>query len=231
MTHSQLNTKLRSPRADTERVVYSIIATSAMALLTVVFLDRPIADHISSLRGDQIAPRWPFPLVDAALGLSLLCLAGVAVRGLVNAHSPFRWSIWIIASWTIVLTEAMGIALKRVFGRTWPGSSANEAYPTYLFDGVFEFSPFHGGRGWEAFPSGNAAMIGAIAAIFWLHSTNNLNRRLIVTGALLLLALLIIRDTAGSIHWVSDQLGGLAAGMFASLISAQMMKDRIPPPK
>jgi hypothetical protein len=40
------------------------------------------------------------------------------------------------------------------FGRTWPESWLGDN-PSWIRDDVFGFFPFHGGRGWESFPSGH----------------------------------------------------------------------------
>src|SRR5271154_2145787 len=59
-----------------------------------------------------------------------------------------------------------GIA-KEAFGRTWPESWLGDN-PSWIRDGMYGFFPFHGGDGWESFPSGHTSAIATLATVLWV---------------------------------------------------------------
>lgn len=139
-----------------------------MTILTVALIDRPLATYMHETFGGSRLFAWPFPFVDAVLGISLIYLFVTGSRYLANRILPPNQLPFFFAAWAVVWTEAAGVALKRVAGRTWPDASMKGDFPSYITDGTYQFAPFHGGPGWEAFPSGNAAMIAVLATAFCL---------------------------------------------------------------
>ena len=71
------------------------------------------------------------------------------------------WSI------SIFVTAVLKNQFKFVFGRTWPETWTNNN-PSLIRDGVHNFNPFHGGSGFESFPSGHMAAMCVTATILWL---------------------------------------------------------------
>lgn len=95
--------------------------------------------------------------------------------------------------------------LKYAFGRTWPETwIANN--PSYFHDGVFGFSPFHGGQGWYAFPSGHTTVACAAAASLWLLWPRG---RPVYALAV---ALVVVGLIGADYHWLSDIIAGGALG-------------------
>ena len=82
-------------------------------------------------------------------------------RGLSSA-----WRTVLIVSVATVLATAAVIALKYAFGRLWPETWI-ENNPSWISNHEFGFRPFHGGAGYESFPSGHTARITAPFAVLW----------------------------------------------------------------
>jgi len=56
--------------------------------------------------------------------------------------------------------------LKFAFGRTWPETWINNN-PSLIGNGTYGFNPFHGGSGYNSFPSGHTTAVCAVAAVLW----------------------------------------------------------------
>ena len=53
-----------------------------------------------------------------------------------------------------------------MFGRTWPETWTHNN-PSLIHDGAYGFNWFHGGPGYELFPSGHMAAICAVISVLW----------------------------------------------------------------
>jgi membrane-associated phospholipid phosphatase len=93
-------------------------------------------------------------------------LVGLMVR---RAFGPFhRYELALLAATiSVVLADQFKQSLAFVFGRTWPDTWIDNN-PSLLRDGVSHFNFFHGGRGYESFPSGHTARTLAAAAVVWI---------------------------------------------------------------
>ena len=191
---------------------------SATTLLSITYVDRPVADflntHIRSTSlwvylGDLLAP---FSLVAVSGLLALLVSGGVLLSG----RSLPGWSTTpIICSWSIVWALAAQIIFKDIFGRA---STA-----TYVQSHLYEFRYFHASSGWNSFPSGTATIAAAIAAVLWgtMPSTRLYGVLSVATIAVLLVL------TNG--HWVSDVICGIALGAYIGNASVLLQGVQDPP--
>lgn len=148
-----------------------MVACAVLTALSVGFLDRPLArfaharlpPHPGAIEyGLQAMTRIPEMLGAAAIlmvvGLGLLRLARGPLSGVARAG--------FLASLSIIVAEAIKIALKLAFGRSWPETWVNDN-PSFIRDGVYGFFPFHGGAGWGSFPSGHTTAVCAGMTVLW----------------------------------------------------------------
>lgn len=204
--------------ADRSRRISLFVAVAVLCAipLSVEFADRPVANfmylHVHAQRGPFIALSH---LVDA---LELLGAAALA------------WSAWnsargrgfgehgrIAARTALALFSAIGVKdmLKLAFGRTWPVTWVCHN-PSFIRDGVFGFSPFHGGAGWGSFPSGHETMTCAIAGCLWTLLPRL--RWLCLLAVLLVATALLVAD----FHWLSDILAGALLGWTVGMFVAKI---------
>jgi membrane-associated phospholipid phosphatase len=115
--------------------------------------------------------------------------------------------------------------LKEAFGRTWP-ETWSHGNPSLIHDGIYGFSPFHGGEGWSSFPSGHTAAIAAVAGVLWWR----LPDLRWLWG--LLVGLTAFGLVAGNIHFLGDVMAGGLLGFLCgrgTLALPFPTEDRPPP--
>jgi membrane-associated phospholipid phosphatase len=195
----------------------SLAGVSAAVIVSVLWLDRPIAllaygwfglyrtvqhlgettdffGHLVVLGFAVLLARWMlarrFGMIDVVANL---CIVTLAVAG------PLR-------SW-----------LKFIFGRTWPAYGQ----PSFIFEGVYGFHPFHGGPDFGSFPSGHAAAVCAVAVILWIYLPM-LRALCALSVATISVALL-----AGDFHFLSDIIAGAFIGASLSALVVHLWEHRI----
>jgi membrane-associated phospholipid phosphatase len=182
---------------------FAIGALSCLVLvcLSIAFVDRPLA-----LLMHQLFHRSQWLLPFAGIGQIPKSLAGPALI----VAAPAAWLGWrpgrhassvIACSVAVVIAGTVKDVLKEAFGRTWPESWMG-SNPSLVRDGVYGFSPFHGGEGWSSFPSGHEAAIAAVVGVLWWRAP-----QLRWLWALLLAATAagLVADT---FHFLGDVIAG-----------------------
>jgi membrane-associated phospholipid phosphatase len=190
----------------------SLAGVSAAVIVSVLWLDRPIAllaygwfGHYRSLQHLAETPGFFGPL--EALAFAVLVVRWLLAR-------PFG-VIDIVANLCIV-TLAVGDPLKGwlkfIFGRTWPAYGQ----PSFIFEGAYGFHPFHGGPDFGSFPSGHTLAVCAVAVIVWRYLPM-LRALCAVSVAMIMVALL-----AGDFHFLSDVIAGAFVGVSLSALVVNM---------
>jgi membrane-associated phospholipid phosphatase len=186
---------------------------AGVVTLCVAYVDRPVADfvyeHLSHKDVYRTLTQLPDPLQWVVmLGLALLLAAGC------RAIAGRRLSSWtdtpLVCCWSLVWASTATVALKYTFGRTWPG-----AYTHYR---VYGFHPFHGGEGYESFPSGITAGAASILAVLWI-----LMPRLRVLWGLGLAAVAFGLVATNS-HFLGDVIGGGFLGVTTGWMSVALWR-------
>jgi membrane-associated phospholipid phosphatase len=140
----------------------------AAVVACYLFVDKPLALFIHA-RIVQFRPFFilvtfipePFPVI-AALIIGVVGLRRVMGRPLSRPYAvALLWSLGLF------VTVALKNVFKFVFGRTWPETWINDN-PSFIRDGVYGFNPFHGGKGFAAFPSGHMAAICFAMTVLWI---------------------------------------------------------------
>lgn len=152
------------------------VAFGAITILSVLvcyrWIDRPAAIlmHRAVGPGAPLSPLFhvlthlPDLLTTLGVGLVIL-LPLMGWWGGATRRRLFLRAAFLIGS-SFVLASSIKTILKWGFGRTWPETWVHNN-PSLIRDGVFQFSPFHGGSGWSAFPSGHMTAVVSVAMMGW----------------------------------------------------------------
>ena len=154
----------------------------------------------------------------AVIAFSILALAAAA-----GWRATMRSRILLILAISVFAAMEVNSEVKAVFGRTWPESWLGNN-PSWIRDGVFGFSPFHGGRGWGSFPSGHTTTVTTPATVLWIVWPELRILWVSIVGVV------VIGLIGADYHFVSDTIGGLYLGALVGLgISGLMLspQDRL----
>ena len=184
------------------------LATFVLVGLAMAFADRPIANFSHAVLH---RPVWAGILTKIAIPapplvvIALVGLLSVGATWSMDRHLTRGWRTVLAASCATLFAIFAVFALKYVFGRMWPDTWV-ENNPSWIHDHKFGFLPFHGGAGYESFPSGHTTRITAPFAVLWQRLPRF--RLLWVVPPLLVTAGLLAAD----FHWFSDCLAGIWLG-------------------
>jgi membrane-associated phospholipid phosphatase len=224
-----LSQKLHKPLL---RIASAAVSCAFLVVVSVRLIDRPVATWVHEHLGDSrfawlrlyrdghLLPIGPFSFMAGpaeALGpLALFVLVLLALAATAGWHPKGRVRAVLALCLSAVVALAVNHEMKIVFGRTWPESWLGDN-PSWIRDGVFGFSPFHGGQGWDSFPSGHTSVITTAATLLWL-----IWPELRILWAAIV-AVVVTGLIAGNYHFVSDIIGGLYLGVAIGLGSAGLM--------
>lgn len=179
----------------------------ALTMVSVLWLDRPIATLSNSLLRDYVASIRPFDqLADFFVWTAVLILVGAGPATAAGWRPGPVARILIVAAAATLIALALKEQLKYAFGRTWPDTWVDNN-PSWIKDGVEQFQPFHGGRGWASFPSGHTTAVAAPMLVIW---------RMLPAWrwlAGLVIAAMIGILLAANFHYLGDCIAGLAVGL------------------
>lgn len=170
----------------------------------MVFIDRPVADFVHrTFAGTRLATcaTWLLTLLPALLGSACLVALGAEVmRARGSVPGPWLRSLWLGLSGA-ALALLVGVALKLLIGRS-------DAAPEYVVYRTYGLHLFHGGRGYEAFPSATTAATSALVTVMSLRVPA---ARWAGRIGLAAVASAIIVTNG---HWVTDVIAGACLGVF-----------------
>ena len=192
------------------------LATLAAIPLSMAFADRPIASfmftHFHDSRAPFVLMTHLDDLIEVAGSVLLVWSLARHFRG-----RPFGPKGRIALRTGLAVFVAIGAKdlLKLAFGRTWPETFVY-GNPSFIRDGAYGFSPFHGGQGWASFPSGHDTAICAAAGALWVLAPRG--RPLYVLAA----ALVSVGLLGADYHWLSDILAGALVGWTLGVFTARI---------
>lgn len=193
------------PQTDARRTTLAAGAGLALVLLSILFLDRPVADWAHGLG----KPEWCVWLTwigDATLPSAVLGLVGAGVAFMRGWRPGPSGRVFLAVCLATLAAVAAKDVLKFVFGRPWPETWIMHN-PSWIGTRTYGFSPFHGGPGWASFPSGHTTSITAPCAVLWPHA-GRLRPSLGVLPVLVVVGLI-----GANFHFVSDCLAGALLGI------------------
>ncbi len=181
-------------------------------------VDRPVATW-----SHDVLHRPAIAVFVTTLGKwSVFCAGALAVQAaalvarLSGRHLGGLWRTAMAASLAILIAIAAEIILKYAFGRLWPETWLHPPNLSWIGTHSFGFLPFHGGTGYESFPSGHTARVSAPFVVLWQRIPRS---RLLWALPTLIMATALI---ATNFHFVSDCLAGAYVGA-ASAALAMML--------
>ncbi|GAB3630322.1 hypothetical protein PTE30175_03607 [Pandoraea terrae] len=178
-----------------------------LAPAAIAWLDRPVSLAAHALtHGNRwviLASDIPTPLF--ALGAPVLLVSSAAY---VWRRRLPGWALTLwLTSVAVVSASFAKLALKFIFGRTWPETWVHNN-PSFIANGVFEFRLFAGGdAAYSAFPSGHLSLLLACCTVI---AVRHPRLRLLCALAIVLTA---FGQVGANFHWVSDVLAGAALGI------------------
>lgn len=213
------------PKASASPGALLALAVLIAIPLAYFFADRPIAafmfQHEHNSRGPFVALTHLDDVLEvlAMLGLAWSLWAFARSEGLGLGFGD-KSQIALRASLALLASMGVKELLKLAFGRTWP-ETFTCGNPSFIRDAAFGFTPFHGGAGWGAFPSGHETVACAVAGCLWV-----LLPRLRPLWALLAFLVglgLLVAD----FHWLSDILAGGLIGWTIGAFVAKVELARL----
>jgi len=150
----------------------AIVATLSCIFLVVfaiIFVDRPASTWSHEHLGRPAIFNRLTHYVDPLPIIAALGAAGAAIAAVFWSWKPGeRGKTLISGCLALLVSEEIKDQLKYSFGRPWPQTWTSNN-PSWIADHAYGFHPFHGGDGWESFPSGHTAQMAAIAAVIWMR--------------------------------------------------------------
>jgi membrane-associated phospholipid phosphatase len=141
---------------------------AALVALCYFFVDRPVAFFVHDTHNFGLAA-FLKAITYVPTTVEAWVPAVLVVLGVRRAWGPWRrWELaLLLACVSLVVAEQFKESAALVAGRTWPDTWV-EDNPSLIRNDVYGFFPFHGGRGWESFPSGHTARTLAAVGVFWV---------------------------------------------------------------
>jgi membrane-associated phospholipid phosphatase len=189
--------------------------TTAGVIASYFWLDQPIALFVHRTVADKTIFVWLQRLPVAFFLLSSLILAWCGLWALMERPLSRAQSIGLACSVTFIATNLITNQLKYAFGRTWPETWI-EKNPSLIQNGVFGFTPFHGGLGFASFPSGHVAAVCAVMTVLWWSYPR---LRPIYVACVAAVAVGLI---GANYHFLSDVLGGIFVGLSAGYVTTKI---------
>jgi membrane-associated phospholipid phosphatase len=181
-------------------------ATTCAVTVSYLWLDRPLAllahEHAGSY--DLFAKLTYIP--GALLPVVIIAFAVIALRALNGKTLSKLATVVVLAAASLAIATAIKDQLKFAFGRTWPETWVRNN-PSFIRDGVFGFEPFHGGPGYQAFPSGHTTAICAIMSVLWICYPRF---RALYALCMVSIALVLV---AANFHFLGDVIAGAFLGI------------------
>jgi membrane-associated phospholipid phosphatase len=185
----------------------SLLATAFVVVIAYFWLDRPIALWVGAnvqLHQQTILKALtgaPNPLII----LSGIIIVAFGLKALTGRSFAKYEAASLLCSVSIIVTESIKNDLKLVFGRTWPQTWI-ENNPSFVRDGVYGFNFWHGGVGYQSFPSGHMAAVCTAAVVLSLYYPKY--KWVFVLACIIVGAVLI----GTNYHFLSDVIAGAFLG-------------------
>jgi membrane-associated phospholipid phosphatase len=191
-----------------------------MVGLAIRYVDRPVATWSHAVLHRPAAAL----LITKLAGFTIFCsvAAFVLLASLVwrLAGRPITpaWRTAMQASFAILVAALSVILLKYAFGRLWPETWVRgEPNPSWIGMHRFAFLPFHGGEGYESFPSGHTARVTAPFAVLW-HRAARFRLVWVLPAPIIAAALIAV-----NFHFVADCIAGAYVGAASAALAIMFL--------
>lgn len=194
--------------------------TIAAVVACYLFVDQPLALFIHAR---LLQFRSFFILVtfipEPFLVVAALVVVMVGLRRLIGRPLTRPYAVALLWSIGLFVTVAFKNFFKFAFGRTWPETWVNDN-PSFIRDGVYAFNPFHGGKGFAAFPSGHMAAICFAMTVLWICYPRPR------VAYVLLIAIVATGLMGANYHFLSDVIAGGFLGVSIGCVAVAVWEAR-----
>ena len=192
-----------------------LVVTAAVVLVSVQWIDRPIALWIFDVFGGR---RIPTHAADRIFSIPLVTAIVFVICGIIaimgRRFSKLEAAIAMCAISTLA-TTVIKDQLKFAFGRTWP-DTWGPGIVSFVRDNVYGFHFFQSGKSFESFPSGHAAVAAAVLSVIWILFPK---LRIICTIGLIAVDIGLV---ALNLHFLSDVVAGSFVGISTGLFTVAL---------
>lgn len=200
------------------RWLFGALSCVVLTGLAIELVDRPVSTLVHDHLRGVVLFVWLTYIPEPLLPLASLVLAVFAIAVASGRPPGAVGSVLVRCSLSLIVALALKDQLKYAFGRTWPETWTN-GNPSFIGNGVFGFTPFHGGVAYASFPSGHTTAIFAVVGVLWL-AWPRFRWLYALTAGLVVIGLL-----GADFHWTSDIIAGGFLGS-ASGVTASMAGRR-----
>ena len=205
---------------DNRYLAIAAVLAGLLILVAIEFIDRPLARWTH----EQFHGLFLFPLLtqisDTVVQIASGCLFVMMLAAVVGWRTGPIGRAALTAFIAVLVAVTIKESLKFLFGRTWPETWVN-GNPSYIHDGVYGFSPLHGGKGWMSFPSGHTTVMAALISASW-QSFPRLRWVGVGAGVLVVIGLI-----GADFHWLSDIMAGAILGTLVGSGLATLMPCKV----
>ncbi|HQT68228.1 MAG TPA: phosphatase PAP2 family protein [Acetobacteraceae bacterium] len=191
------------------QLAWIVLAGLVSIPLCITSLDRPIAYWVNDHAYGALIFLAMAGIAQPVLQIASLGVIGAAIAAGCGWRPGPRGRVLLAAAVAAILAIAFKDQLKFCFGRTWPESWLGNN-PSFIRDDVFGFHPFHGGRGYQSFPSGHTTAITAPMMVLWVCWPRG---RILYAAAILAVMIGLLGD---NFHFLSDIIGGFLVGLLSA---------------
>ena len=206
-----------------QRWLTALLLVTLAVVIAYQWLDRPIAlfvHHQLPHHGRNLfepLTHIPDPLIPAAvIAFVVLGLWALAGRPLTRLPATV-----VGCSLSVTMVQAFKNLLKFAFGRTWPETWIDNN-PSFIRDDAYGFHWFHGGGGYESFPSGHMAVTCAVLSVLWICYPR-LKPLYLLAGLAVAVGLV-----GANFHFLSDVIAGSFVGISVGWMAVALF-DRLAP--
>jgi membrane-associated phospholipid phosphatase len=193
----------------------ALLVTIVVVAVAYAWLDRPIAFFAhGELAKEKLFAELP-KISEWFAVIAVGVFAVLGLRGLTGRPLSKLEAVALLCALSLVTSAAVKNYLKFAFGRTWPETWVDNN-PSLIRDGVYGFNFFHGGRGYEAFPSGHTTAVCAVMAVLWICYPKWRPLYALVVAAV------VVGLIGADFHFLSDIVAGAFIGASAGWIAVLM---------
>jgi membrane-associated phospholipid phosphatase len=207
-----------------QRWLTALILVALAVVVSYFWIDRPLALIVHGLlpapKQEVFKPltHLPDPLIPAA-AIAFIVIGLYAVTGRTLTRFPRTVAV---CSFSLTMAQTIKDLLKHVFGRTWPETWVNNN-PSFIHNGTYGFNWFHGGNGYESFPSGHMTATCALISVLWICYPR---WRPLYALAVAAVAVGLI---GANFHFLSDVIAGCFVGATTGWLALEVVARLAPP--
>src|ERR1700687_4475653 len=201
-----------------------VLALTALAVgVSHQWLDLPIAYFVHAhFHNEPLFARLT-RIPEFFAPLAVLAFIVLGLRALMEKPLTRLEAVALLCALSLVVASAIKNQLKLGFGRTWPETWLRDN-PSLIRDGVYGFHPFHGGGGFEPFPSGHTTAVMAVVSVLWICYPRF---RMLYA---LFVAVVVIGLIGADFHFLSDCIAGAFLGASTGWIAVPLWESGGPAP-